>query len=251
MSEEIPRYLALTNESDAMYDERIKALKCRVPASESLKSLSSKIKGNKAIDHSNKYGLFVHCMEKDIGIKSLANLNEEFTLGKQEEHPLGLGLEETPIMVSFSPTEEHLAVLTLTTILIIKVDDFKTKKVSHTIKLEEAVTDIQWTQDNGILYWKFESKAFHYSLSTSKSSEFKDIKCCSAQLINNHYILTEEFILKIFDLSYTLQHTVQYPDEAYTGSDFYGINMEDIISIIKLNNLESNEFKEDDMYAFI
>mgnify|MGYP003464553268 CR=1 len=59
-----------------MYDDRVKVLKSKLHDNENIKQLATKVKGNKAIDHLNQYGLFFHCMEKDIGIKTLANLNE-------------------------------------------------------------------------------------------------------------------------------------------------------------------------------
>lgn len=59
-----------------MYDERTKVLKSRVPPSDSIKELANKMVGNKAIEYLNKHGLLLQCLEKDIGVKTLSNLNE-------------------------------------------------------------------------------------------------------------------------------------------------------------------------------
>lgn len=44
----------------------------------------------------------------------------------------------------------------------------------------------------------------------------------------------------MFDSSYNLTQSITYPDDTYKSDDFYGINMEDVISIAKLNNLSSH-----------
>lgn len=59
-----------------MYDERTKILKSRVSPSDSIQGLINKMGGNKVIEHLNKHGMLLHCLENDIGIKTLSDLNE-------------------------------------------------------------------------------------------------------------------------------------------------------------------------------
>lgn len=56
--------------------------------------------------------MLVECLAKDLSLKNLKDLNDEFrVLNKQEYVPLGYAFNPT-VGVRFSPTEETLAVLT-------------------------------------------------------------------------------------------------------------------------------------------
>jgi hypothetical protein len=58
-----------------MYDERTKVLKSRVHPNDSMKEIVNKMVGNKGFEYLNKHGMLLHCLEKDIGIKTLSDLN--------------------------------------------------------------------------------------------------------------------------------------------------------------------------------
>ena len=193
----------------------------------------------------------MHCAGKDIAIKNLADLNQEFLSGEQKEHRLNVGLKEEAFLISFSEDEEHLAVATQTQILVLKTSDLKQSKIAHTIEISSPITSLKWGDSEGILYWQFAGPAHHYSLSTQTSTAFPDCQCSSAQLINNHFVLTQTFITKIYDLNYKLLHTIEYPDDNYTDTECYFFNIAHVVSISKLNNLESKEFQALDVYAFV
>jgi hypothetical protein len=111
---------------------------------------------------------------------------------------------------------------------------------------------MQWISEKDLLIWRFYGPCMHVNIASGEVTVLKGVKCTAATMINNTIVVTDHNKLHFFSLeTFQLLKTISWEDKQ-ANDDFVGLLCAiHIYGIIKINNLQYNEWRKDDTYVVV